>query len=68
MLATKVSYIASTLPKTVLAEQGKLGSCSAYLIAVFLLNSLATGQAVMLPAEWQCSCILAFFVRGSLIV
>ena len=37
-----------TLPKTLLAERGKLGSPSACLIDVFLLNSLATGIVVIL--------------------
>ena len=31
-----------TLPKTLLAEPGKLGSCSVCPIAVFLTNSIAT--------------------------
>ena len=38
------------MPKTLLAELGKLTSCSACPIAVSLLNSLAMGQVVMLHA------------------
>ena len=42
-----------TLAKILLAEQGKLGSCSAYLIAVFcrIHLQLATGQVITLHAE-----------------
>ena len=43
-----------TLPKTLLAELGKSGSCSACPIAVFYRIHLqyATGQVVMLYAEY----------------
>ena len=41
-----------TLPKRLLAERGKLGSCSA---CRFLSNSLATGQVVMLHAAFYDS-------------
>ena len=45
---TKVSYIARTLPKKLIAERGKLGSCYACLIAVFGQShlQLAMGQVV----------------------
>ena len=48
-----MSYIARTLPKTLLAERGKLGSGYACPIAIFcqIHWQLVTGQVVMLHAD-----------------
>ena len=49
-----MNYIARTVPKNLLAERGKLGSCSARPLAVFFCQihlQIATGQVVMLHAD-----------------
>ena len=52
-----------TMPKTLLAEWGKLGSCSACPIAIFLPNSLATcKKASGYVAHWAHDMVKYFYV------
>ena len=52
-------YIARTLPKTLLAEQGKLGTCSACLITVFakFTHNLQRGK-------WLCCTLVVVYCQS----
>ena len=58
---TKVSYIARTLPKILLAKRGKSASCSACPIAVFLFAKFTCDRTSGYVARWSVKSFIQSF-------